>query len=87
MSIPLLSVCLATFMALFRDSEPALKVTEPYLLELIKETGTALLDVKLSSSSDLDEVTSTQMVRAINKVRLKDDLSRCTLLPRLTLTP
>lgn len=70
MSIPLLSVCLATFMALFRDTESALKVTERSLTLLIREAGTALLDVKLSSSSNLEESTSTQMVRAINKVHV-----------------
>lgn len=69
MSIPLLSVCLATLMALFRDNESATKVTAKSLILLIRETGTALLDVKLSASSELDETTASQMVRAINKVR------------------
>lgn len=68
MSIPLLSICLASLMALFRDSEPASLVDEASLTFLIRESGTALLDTKLSSSSSLDETTASQMVRAINKV-------------------
>jgi hypothetical protein len=69
MSIPLLSVCLATLMALFRDHELSANVSQDNLTLLIRETGTALLDTRLSSSSDLDEATASQMVRAINKVR------------------
>lgn len=55
-------------MALFRDVNLALKVSEDDMTLLIKETGSALLDSRLSSSSNLDESTSSQMVRAINKV-------------------
>lgn len=69
MSIPLLSVCLASLMALFRDAEAAIKVGVASLTTLIKVTGKALLDPKLSSLSDLDESTSSQMIRSINKVR------------------
>ena len=68
MSIPLLSVCLATLMALFRDPDLSTLVSQDNLTLLIRETGTALLDSRLSSSSDLDEATGSQMVRAINKV-------------------
>jgi predicted secreted Zn-dependent protease len=70
MSIPLLSVCLATLMALFRDPESASQVKETSLTFLIREAGAALLDKKLSSSSPLKESTASQMVRAINKVSL-----------------
>lgn len=70
MSIPLLSVCLATLMALFRDPDLAASVSQEELTMLIREAGTALLDSRLAASSDLDEGTASQMVRAINKVRI-----------------
>ena len=73
-SVSLLSVCLATLMALFRDPDLATKVSKEHLALLIRETGTALLDSRLvvsSQGSSLDEATSTQVVRAINKV-MKD---------------
>lgn len=76
MSIPLLSVCLATLMALFRDPELSTIVSQENLTLLIRETGTALLDSRLSSASDLDEATGSQMVRAINKVCV--EVSICT---------
>jgi hypothetical protein len=72
MLLPLLSLCLATLMALFRDPEFASKVSPEELTLLIRESGTALLDTRLSSSEELNEDTRTQMVRAINKVRLLD---------------
>ena len=70
-SVSLLSVCLATLMALFRDRDLAILVSKEHLTLLIRETGTALLDARLvvsSQGSSLDEATSTQVVRAINKV-------------------
>lgn len=70
MSIPLLSVCLATLMALFRDNELSHKVSQDNLTLLIRQTGTALLDNRLGTSSVLDEATASQMVRALNKVRV-----------------
>ena len=71
LSVPLLSVCLATLMALFRDSEMAFKVSDEDMVLLIREAGTALLDDRLSNSSSLDEATSSQMVRAINKLAVQ----------------
>ena len=70
-SISLLSVNLATLMALFRDRDLAVGVSKEHLGRLIQETGTALLDPRLvvSSENSLDEATSSQVVRAINKVR------------------
>jgi hypothetical protein len=74
MSIPLLSVALATLMALFRDTRLSQNVTQDSLALLIREAGKALLDPRLAMSShhamasQLDESTSSQMVRAINKV-------------------
>lgn len=70
MSIPLLSVCLATLMALFRDNELSPNVSQDNLMALVRQTGTALLDNRLGASSVLDEATASQMVRALNKVRL-----------------
>lgn len=70
MSIPLLSVCLATLMALFRDNELSHNVSQDNLTVLIRQTGTALLDNRLGTSSALDEATASQMVRALNKVRV-----------------
>jgi hypothetical protein len=71
MSIQLLSVCLATLMALFRDSDLALQVTQEDLMLLVRETATALLDPRLvPGASELDEATSSQMVRAINKTTI-----------------
>jgi hypothetical protein len=71
MSIPLLSVALATLMALFRDPRLSHNVTQDVLALLIREAGKALLDPRLAMSShhesQLDESTSSQMVRAINK--------------------
>jgi hypothetical protein len=67
-SITLLSVCLATLMALLRDPEVPILLSQEDLRVLIVESGTALLDSRLAGHTDLDEATSTQMVRAINKV-------------------
>jgi hypothetical protein len=69
MLLPLLSLCLATLMALFRDEELALKISAEELTLLIREAGAALLDARLSSSEELNEDTRSQMARAINKVR------------------
>lgn len=72
--MPLLSVNLACLMAIFRSDVLPQEVMVEDLTILIKEAGKALLDPRLASSSasdssKLDEETSTQMVRAINKVR------------------
>ncbi len=71
MSVPLLSVNLASLMAIFRSDDISKTVRVEDLAVLIKEAGKALLDPRLAASSQLnalDEATSTQMVRAINKV-------------------
>lgn len=74
MSVPLLSVNLASLMAIFRSEDLATQVVVDDLTILIREAGKALLDRRLASSSSstdeskLDDATSTQMVRAINKV-------------------
>lgn len=66
---------LACLMALFRSEDFSKKVLQDDLTILIREAGRALLDPRLATSasgagpSKLDEATSTQMVRAINKVR------------------
>jgi cytoskeleton-associated protein 5 len=72
MSIQLLSVGLATLIALFKDNEIARQVTQDDLMLLIRETATALLDPRLApgASTELDDATSTQMVRAINKTTI-----------------
>lgn len=71
MSIQLLSVGLATLIALFKDSDIAVQVSQEDLMLLIRETATALLDPRLvPGASELDEATSTQMVRAINKTTI-----------------
>ena len=79
MSVPLLSVALATLMALFRDESFARKVSQDALTLLIRETGQALLDSRLSVSShrvsSLDESTGSQMVRAINKLAVQASTS------------
>jgi len=68
MLLPLLSLCLATLMALFRDPEFGPVVSVEELTLLLRETGVALLDSRLSSPDLLNEETGSQMVRAINKV-------------------
>ena len=71
MSVPLLSVNLASLMAIFRSDDISKAVRVEFLTLLIKEAAKALLDPRLAASSQsnaLDEATSTQMVRAINKV-------------------
>ena len=61
-------------MAIFRSDDLATQVVVEDLTILIREAGKALLDRSLASSSSsgdefkLDDATSTQMVRAINKV-------------------
>lgn len=71
MSIQLLSVCLATLIALFKDNDIAVHVSQEDLMLLIRETATALLDQRLvPGASELDDATSTQMVRAINKTTI-----------------
>ena len=67
MLLPLLSLCLAALMALFRDVEFGPAVSTEELTLLLRETGVALLDPRLSSDQ-LSEETGSQMVRAINKV-------------------
>jgi hypothetical protein len=67
-SVPLVSVCLATLMAMLRDAELAALFSHEDLSLLIREACTALLDPRLAGESELDESTSSQMVRAINKV-------------------
>ena len=76
--LPLLSLCLATLMALFRDSDFASRVSPEELTLLVRETGTALLGPRLSSLDHLSEEAGSQMVRAINKVRLVVDLPSLT---------
>lgn len=79
MSVPLLSVNLAGLMAIFRSTDLATLVNVDDLTILIKEAGTALLDPRLAQSarpgdntiSQIDEATSTQMVRAINKLAVQ----------------
>jgi hypothetical protein len=68
MLFPLLSLCLAILMALFRDDEFALNVSVEELSLLLREAGSALLDTRLSASDDSNDDTRSQMVRAINKV-------------------
>ena len=82
MSIPLLSVNLASLMAIFRSDDVAKSIRVEHLTVLIREAGKALLDPRLGSASPtnaLDESTSTQMVRAINKVSddRQDDRINC----------
>jgi hypothetical protein len=55
-------------MAIFRDSALSFSVSQDDLTLLVRETGKALLDSRLAATSDLDSATSSQMVRAINKV-------------------
>jgi hypothetical protein len=70
-------------MAIFRSDDLATKVVVDDLTLLIREAGKALLDKRLATSSfasegsKLDEATSTQMVRAINKVSF--DSLGCTV--------
>jgi hypothetical protein len=74
MSVPLLSVNLASLMAIFRSDDISKTIRVEDLAVLIKEAGKALLDSRLASSSAvnvLDEATSTQMVRAINKLAVQ----------------
>lgn len=79
MSVPLLSVNLASLMAIFRSSDLATLVNVDDLTILIREAGTALLDPRLAQSAkpgditlaQIDEATSTQMVRAINKLAVQ----------------
>jgi hypothetical protein len=68
LSVPLLSVVLAALMALFRDSALLKNISQASIVVLLRETGTALLDPRLTATSKLDQGTSSQMVRAINKV-------------------
>lgn len=71
MLLSLLQLCLATLMALFRDDEISMLVSAAELGLLIRETGTALLDARLSASDELNNGARSQMIRAINKVRIK----------------
>lgn len=65
--IPLASICLATLMAIFRDTSVSEKVSVEELTLLFRDLSTVLLDQRLSSGQ-LDEESSSQMVRALNKV-------------------
>lgn len=79
-SIPLLSVSLASLMALFRCSDVASNVGVGDLTSLIRETGTILLDPRFSAESSLDEATCAQMAKAINKTAV----NAATGAPRVT---
>lgn len=73
MSVPLLSVDLASLMAIFRSDDLSKTILVEILTVLIRESANALLDPRLANVAPgrgLDEATSTQMVRAINKVSL-----------------
>jgi len=75
MSVPLLSVVLATLMALFRDEGVAQYVSQDALALLLKDTARCLLDPRLAVSathaSGLDESTSSQIVRGMNKLAVQ----------------
>ena len=64
---PIVSIALASLMALFRDGDAARKLSVEELTLLVRETGTALLDSRLSSE-ELDEEAGLQMTKAVNKV-------------------
>lgn len=72
--VNLLSVTLATLMAIFRDPNLAIAVPETSLTQLIREASLALLDSRLASSSfpsnGIDSTTATHLVRAINKLAI-----------------
>ena len=68
---PLLSLILATLMALFRDPEFATNVSQEELTLLIRQAGTFLLDSRLSSSEQLEEAKGKQMGQAINKLAVQ----------------
>ena len=71
-SIHILSVTLAALMAIFRDKELSNSVSESALSLLIEEASTALLDPRLGgTSADMDPSTSTQLVKAINKLAIQ----------------
>jgi len=69
--VPLLSVALATLMIIFRDPDASLEVSQEAVAAIIKETSSRLLDPRLASSSTLEKSTSTQLVRAINKLAIQ----------------
>ena len=56
-SIPLLSVSLATLMSLFRFSDVASNVAVDDLTSLIRETATILLHPRFLAQSALDDAT------------------------------
>ncbi|KAL3924077.1 MAG: hypothetical protein SGILL_001267, partial [Bacillariaceae sp.] len=78
LSVALLSVNLASLMAVFRSPDLSTLINVDDLAILIKEAGKALLDPRLASpsstssgSSLLNEATSDKMVRAINKLAVQ----------------
>ena len=66
-SVPLLSVALATQMALVRDEDFATNVTQDDLVLLLRGITAALLDSRLSGNSG----TSFQLVKAMNKAAVQ----------------
>jgi hypothetical protein len=66
-SVPLLSVALATQMALVRDEEFATNVSQDDLVLLLRGITSALLDSRLSGNSG----TSFQLVKAMNKAAVQ----------------
>jgi len=84
LSMSLLSVNLATMMAIFRKVELAKLVSESALSSLLRQASEGLLDPRLSttnsssskdSSSTLDETVSSQLVRAMNKLAIQSAIS------------
>lgn len=67
--LPLLSLCLALLMALFKDTDTASKVSSQTLSNLIRHVAIALLDKRFSSAEELSKTAGEQMGRALNKVR------------------
>ena len=75
-SIPLISVSIAGLMAIFIDRDLASLVSEAAVSIAIRQACSSLLDHRLSATSasgdyGLDPTTCKKMVKAINKVSLK----------------
>jgi len=76
LSLSLLSVSIATLMAIFLDKDLSILVPQNEVASVIKNATSGLLDPRLSATSDegkfgLDDSTCKKMVKAINKLAIQ----------------
>ena len=83
MSIDLISLVLATIMAILREDTLSSQITQDALMLLIRQSAVVLLDPRLQAAvvvtdTSLDKLTREQIARAINKTAIQAAISAPT---------